>query len=292
MPMWIRASSIRVKKRSPSHHVTKSPVTKMKKNPYLVIGILIIGLFSLIALLAPLLSPDDPAQIDAGNLLMPPSGAHLLGTDSLGRDLLSRMIYGSRISLIIGVIAVGIAVFLGVILGSLSGFYGRFIDTLIMRFADIMLCFPTFFLILAVVAFLEPSIINIMVIIGLTSWMGPARLIRSEILSLKEREFIQAERAIGASSVRIITRHLIPNAAGPVLVNATLGIAGAILLETGLSFLGLGVQPPIPSWGNILIEAKSTLGIAWWITVFPGLAILITILGFNFIAEGLKKIIG
>lgn len=264
----------------------------MKKNTYLSIGILIIGLLSLIAILAPLISPYDPSQIDAGNLLMPPSRAHLLGTDSLGRDLLSRMIYGSRISLIIGVIAVGIAVFLGVILGSISGFYGKFIDTLIMRFADIMLCFPTFFLILAVVAFLEPSIINIMLIIGLTSWMGPARLIRSEILSLKEREFIQAEKAIGASSARIITRHLIPNAIGPVLVNATLGIAGAILLETGLSFLGLGVQPPTPSWGNILIEAKSTLGIAWWITVFPGLAILITILGFNFIAEGFKKIIG
>jgi peptide/nickel transport system permease protein len=161
-----------------------------------------------------------------------------------------------------------------------------------MRFCDIMLCFPTFFLILAVVAILEPSIFNIMIIIGLTSWMGPARLVRGEILSLKEREFIQAETALGASDLRIIVRHLIPNAAGPVLVNATLGIAGAILLESGLSFLGLGVQPPIPSWGNILIESKSTLGIAWWITVFPGLAILITILGFNFIAEGLKKIIG
>lgn len=262
------------------------------RNRYLITGIIIIGILSVIALLAPWISSYDPSHIDAGNLLMPPSARHWMGTDSLGRDLLSRIIYGSRISLIIGVIAVGIAVFLGVILGSLSGFYGRFIDTLIMRFADIMLCFPTFFLILAVVAFLEPSIINIMIIIGLTSWMGSARLIRSEILSLKEREFIQAERAIGASSTRIITHHLIPNAIGPVLVNATLGIAGAILLETGLSFLGLGVQPPTPSWGNILIEAKSTLGIAWWITVFPGLAILVTILGFNFIAEGLKKIIG
>jgi peptide/nickel transport system permease protein len=262
------------------------------KNTYLITGIAIISILSVIALLAPWISPYDPAMIAQDSLLIPPSAKHWMGTDSLGRDLLSRIIYGCRISLIIGVIAVGIAVFLGVILGSLSGFYGRFMDTLIMRFADIMLCFPTFFLILAVVAFLEPSIINIMVIIGLTSWMGPARLIRSEILSLKEREFIQAEKAIGASSARIIMRHLIPNAIGPVLVNATLGIAGAILLETGLSFLGLGVQPPIPSWGNILIEAKSTLGIAWWITVFPGLAILVTILGFNFIAEGLKKIIG
>jgi peptide/nickel transport system permease protein len=255
-------------------------------------GILIIGVLSLIAILAPLVSPYDPSVIEQGSLLMPPSVKHWMGTDSLGRDILSRIVYGSRISLSIGIIAVGIAVLLGLILGAFAGFYGKFMDSLIMRFADIMLCFPTFFLILAVVAVLEPSIFNIMIIIGLTSWMGPARLIRSEILSLKEREFIQAEKALGASHLRIIWRHLIPNAIGPVLVNATLGIAGAILLESGLSFLGLGVQPPTPSWGNILIEAKSTLGIAWWITVFPGLAILITILGFNFISEGLKKIIG
>ncbi len=142
------------------------------------------------------------------------------------------------------------------------------------------------------VAVLEPSIFNIMFIIGLTSWMGVARLVRAEILSLKEREFIQAARATGASNLRLIIRHLIPNAIGPVLVSATLGISAAILLESGLSFLGLGVQPPTPSWGNILIESKSTLGVAWWITVFPGLAILITILGFNMIAEGLKKEIG
>lgn len=264
----------------------------MRNNNSLLIGVIIIGIFSAIAILAPIISPYDPSEIDMDSLLMPPSARHLLGTDSLGRDLFSRMVYGARISLSIGLIAVGIATALGLILGSLSGFYGNLIDALIMRFADIMLCFPTFFLILAVVAILEPSIFNIMLIIGLTSWMGPARLIRGEILSLKEREFIQAERAIGATHLRIIVYHLIPNAIGPVLVNATLGIAGAILLESGLSFLGLGVQPPVPSWGNILIEAKSTLGIAWWITVFPGLAILVTILGFNFISEGLKKIVG
>jgi peptide/nickel transport system permease protein len=264
----------------------------MKNNKYLISGIVIIGLLSLAAVFAPLISPYDPSQIDSQGLLTQPSAKHWLGTDSLGRDLLSRLVFGARISLSIGLIAMGIATLLGLVLGSLAGFYGKFSDTVIMRFADIMLCFPTFFLILAVVAILEPSIYNIMIIIGLTSWMGSARLIRGEILSLKEREFIQAERALGASDARIIIRHLIPNAIGPVLVNATLGIAGAILLESGLSFLGLGVQPPIPSWGNILIESKSTLGIAWWITLFPGLAILSTILGFNFIAEGLKKIIG
>jgi peptide/nickel transport system permease protein len=263
----------------------------MKRNPYLITGLVIIGGMSLVAVFAPFLARHNPLVIDQQSLLSPPSADHPMGTDSLGRDLLSRMMYGARISLTIGVIAVGISVLLGILLGSLSGFYGGFVDSLIMRFADIMLCFPTFFLILTVVALLEPSIFNIMIIIGLTSWMGPARLVRSEILSLKEREFIQAEHALGASSSRIIIRHLIPNALGPVLVNATLGIASAILLESGLSFLGLGVQPPTPSWGNILIESKSTLGIAWWITVFPGIAILLTIVGFNFISEGLKKVI-
>jgi len=258
----------------------------------LLFGCLIIGIFSLLAIAAPLVSPYDPSSIDQAGLLMPPSARHLLGTDGLGRDLLSRIIYGARISLSIGLIAVGISVAIGLVFGAVSGFYGGLIDSLIMRFVDIMLCFPTFYLILAVTAILGPSIFNIMIIIGLTSWMGTARLIRAEILSLKEREFIQAERAIGASSSRIILRHLIPNAIGPVMVNATLGIAGAILVESGLSFLGLGVQPPTPSWGNILIESKSTLGVAWWITVFPGAAILTTILGFNFIAEGLKKKIG
>jgi len=264
----------------------------MMKNKSLLAGILIISSFSLIAILAQVISPYDPSIIDQGNLLTPPSSNHWLGTDSLGRDLASRIIYGARISLSIGLIAVGIATIIGLILGSLAGFYGGILDTLMMRFVDIMLCFPTFYVILAVVAILGPSIFNIMIIIGLTSWMGVARLIRGEILSLKVREFIQAERAIGASDWRIIYRHLIPNAIGPVIVNATLSIGGAIMLESGLSFLGLGVQPPIPSWGNILIESKSTLGVAWWITVFPGIAILITILGFNFIAEGLKKILG
>ena len=262
------------------------------KNKPLLFGSLIIAFFSLMAVSAPLISPHDPAAIDQDSLLMPPSPGHILGTDSLGRDLLSRIFYGSRISLSVGIIAVGIATLLGLILGSCAGFYGGLVDALIMRLLDIVLCFPTFFLILAVVAMLEPSVFNIMLIIGLTSWMGPARLVRGEILSLKEREFIQAARAIGASDARIIVRHLIPNALAPVLVNATLGIAGAILVESGLSFLGLGVQPPIPSWGSILIESKSTLGIAWWIVLFPGLAIFLVILGFNMLAEGLKKVIG
>ncbi|MBU0758838.1 MAG: ABC transporter permease [Candidatus Omnitrophica bacterium] len=258
-------------------------------NRLIISGSIIVLFFAGLALFAPLLAPYDPGMIDIDNILTSPSGEHLLGTDSLGRDLLSRMVYGTRISLLVGLIAVGISAFIGVILGSLAGYYGKWVDALIMRFVDVMLCFPTFFLILAVIALLEPGIVNIMIIIGVTSWMGVARLIRAEILSLKERDFIYAEKAIGASDFRIITRHLIPNAMGPVLVSVTLGVAAAILVESSLSFLGIGVQPPTPSWGNILSEGKSVMGAAWWMLFFPGLAIFITVLGYNLLGEGIRE---
>ena len=252
-------------------------------------GMGIVGFFIIIAVFAPIIAPYNPGQIDIENILTAPSNSHIFGTDSLGRDLFSRMIYGTRISLLVGFIAVGIAALLGIALGSIAGYYGKWVDTIIMRFIDIMLCFPTFFLILAVIALLEPSIINIMIIIGATSWMGMARLIRAEILSLKERDFIYAERAIGASDLRIIIRHLIPNAMAPVLVSITLGIAGAILVESSLSFLGIGVQPPTPSWGNILSEGKAVMGAGWWMMLFPGLAIFITVLGYNLLGEGIRE---
>lgn len=270
---------------------SKKRVLLMKtllKNKLALTGTAIILLLAVVAIFAPLIAPYDPASIDIGNPLAFPSKAHLMGTDQLGRDVFSRIVYGARISLVIGFIAVGIATTIGLFFGSLAGFYGGKLDTLIMRFVDIMLCFPTFFLILAVIAFLEPSIYNIMIVIGITGWMGVARLIRAEILSLKEREFVQAARACGASNLRIITRHLIPNAIGPVLVSATLGVAAAILTESSLSFLGLGVQPPTPSWGNILTEGKAALGIGWWLMLFPGLAILITVLAYNLLGEGIR----
>jgi len=264
---------------------------RLLRNKLAFFGFLLVLLLALVALFAPFLSPRDPSAIDLSNRLIGPSWKHPLGTDQLGRDLLSRMIYGSRISLSVGFVAVGISVLIGIALGSIAGYFGGRIDTFIMRFVDIMLCFPTFFLILSVIALLEPNIFTIMAVIGVTSWMGVARLIRAEILSLKEQEFILAARAIGAGSFRIIVRHLIPNAMTPVLVSATLGIAAAILVESSLSFLGIGVQPPTPSWGNILTEGKSVLGIAWWLTLFPGLAILITVLAYNLLGEGLRDLL-
>ncbi|RLB76498.1 MAG: peptide ABC transporter permease [Deltaproteobacteria bacterium] len=230
----------------------------------------------------------DPAAIDVKQSLLPPSMAHPFGTDDLGREVFVRMLYGARISLLVGFVAVGISTIIGIVLGSLAGYYGSWVDAVVMRFVDIMLCFPTFFLILAVIAFLDPSIWNIMIVIGLTSWMGVARLIRAEFLSLRQRDFVLAAQALGASDLRLIFRHILPNAMSPVLVSATLGVAGAILTESALSFLGIGVQPPTPSRGNMLIVGKQTLGSAWWLSVFPGLAILITVLGYNLLGEGVR----
>ena len=256
-----------------------------------IAGLAVVLAFFALSVLSPLIAQYDPGRIDVDNILSPPSAKHLLGTDDLGRDVFSRMVYGAGISLKVGFVAVGIAVFIGIILGAISGYYGGLIDVIVMRLVDIMLCFPSFFLILSVIAFLEPSIFNIMAVIGLTSWMGITRLVRAEFLSLKERDFVLAERAIGAGAPRIIFMHILPNALAPVLVSATLGIASAVLTESALSFLGIGVQPPTPSWGNMLTQGKEVLGVAWWMSVFPGIAILMTVLGYNLLGEGIRDAI-
>jgi peptide/nickel transport system permease protein len=258
------------------------------KNKMAVAGSIVVMLLFTVSLLAPWIAPYDPSTIDLKHVLAPPSFGHPLGTDQLGRDVLSRMIWGARISLKVGFVATGIAMLIGTILGAASGYYGRWVDAIIMRFVDIMLCFPTFFLILAVIAILEPSIWNIMIVIGLTGWMGITRLVRADFISLKERDFVSAARVIGASDFRIIFVHILPNAMASVLVATTLGIAGAILTESALSFLGIGVQPPIPSWGNILTAGKDNIDIAWWLSLYPGLAILITVLGYNLLGEGIR----
>lgn len=261
---------------------------RFAKNRLAMAGTVVVLLLFIVSIAAPLLAPYDPASIDVKQILMGPTQSHLLGTDQLGRDVLSRMIWGSRISLKVGFVAIGIATTIGILFGAVSGYYGGWIDGIMMRFVDIMLCFPAFFLILAVIAFLEPSIWNIMVVIGITGWMGIARLVRAEFLSLREREFVVSARALGASDMRIIFRHILPNSMAPIIVSATLGVAGAILTESALSFLGIGVQPPTPSWGNILTAGKDNIEIAWWLSLFPGLAILVTVLGYNLLGEGIR----
>jgi len=265
---------------------------KFKKNKLALFGTVIILIMFFVGIFAPVLSPYNPNKINVDHIFLSPfQNNHILGTDGLGRDVLSRIIWGTRVSIKVGFVATGISIIIGILIGSIAGYYGRMVDSVLMRFVDMMLCFPSFFLILSVVAITKPCITNIMIIIGLTSWMGIARLVRGEFLSLKEREFTQAAKIMGASNMRIIFRHILPNAMAPVYVAATFGIAGAILTESALSFLGLGVQPPTSSWGNLLSTGKSTIEFAWWITAFPGLAILITVLSYNLLGEGLRDIL-
>jgi len=259
-----------------------------KRSRLAVGGMTIIVITFLIAGSAPFLAPYDPGKTDVSLKLKPPSIQHYLGTDQLGRDVFSRMLHGSKVSLSVGFVAVAISILIGILVGALAGYYGGWIDSVMMRFVDIMLCFPSFFLILTVVALLGPSLFKVMVVIGITSWMGTSRFVRAEFLSLRERDFVQAAKALGVKDRRIIFRHILPNALAPVFVTATLDVASAILVEAGLSFLGFGVQPPAPSWGNILTEGRTYIFDAWWLTVFPGLAILITVLSFNLLGEGLR----
>ena len=251
-------------------------------------GSIIILITFLIAGSAALIAPRDPGKTDVSLKLKPPSLHHYLGTDQLGRDVFSRMLHGAKVSLSVGFVAVAISILIGILVGAVAGYYGGWVDALLMRFVDIMLCFPSFFLILTVVALLGPSLFKVMVVIGITSWMGTSRFVRAEFLSLRERDFVQAAKALGVRDPRIIFRHILPNALAPVFVTATLDVASAILVEAGLSFLGFGVQPPAPSWGNILTEGRTYIFDAWWLTVFPGLAILITVLSFNLAGEGLR----
>ncbi|MFT7227609.1 MAG: peptide/nickel transport system permease protein [Methylophilaceae bacterium] len=266
----------------------KNILIKALSNPLALAGFIIIIIMFLLAILAPWVAPYDPDAFDVKAILLAPSWQHWMGTDGLGRDVLSRMLYGGRISLLVGLVAVGISTVIGVILGALAGYYRGWVDTVIMRLVDIMLSIPSFFLILAVIAFLTPSIVNIMIVIGLTSWMGVTRLVRAEFLSLSNREFVLASRSLGAKDVRLIFTHLLPNSLTPIIVSAVLGVAGAVLLESGLSFLGLGVQAPQASWGNILTDGKEYIQFAWWLSIYPGMAILLTVLGYNLLGEGLR----
>ena len=261
---------------------------KLIKNKFALFGFSMLCFFVLVAIIAPLIAPYDPSEIVESETLAP-SWKHPFGTDDLGRDILSRALYGARISLTVGLVAVSISVLIGTLMGALAGYYGGLTDGIIMRFVDVMLSFPSIFLILAIQTMLTPNIYNVMIVIGVTSWMGVARLVRGEYLRIRELQYVEAAKAIGCSDWRIIFRHILPNAQAPIIVAATLGMAGAILTESALSFLGMGVQPPMSSWGNMLMDAQAYMLDAPWMAIIPGLLILITVLSLYFVGEGLRE---
>ena len=278
----------------PATAVSSSFWRRFRKNtPSLVALVVLILLFVIgisywVLHLAGVHWPADPNLPDPPAQFIPPSAEHPLGTDDVGRDVLARVLLGAHVSLLIGFVAVGISIVIGIIIGSISGYFGGWVDTVTMRFVDIIMSIPTFFLILTVAALVRPNIWYIAIVIGLTRWTGTSRLVRAEFLSLREMDYVQAARATGASHLRIIFRHILPNAMPPVFVSAVLGVAGAILYEASLSYLGFGVQPPDPSWGNIIADGKQYILDAWWLIVFPGLAIFITTLAFYLTGEGMR----
>jgi peptide/nickel transport system permease protein len=265
-------------------------VRAFSRNRTAVAGLIVIGGLYALALVTPLVAPYDP--LAQGDLMTERfvglSAAHPLGTDQFARDVLSRLLYGARISLSIGFVAVAISVTIGTLLGAVAGYLGGLADTVIMRFVDMVISFPRLILLITIIALFQPSIFLITAVLGLTLWPGTARIVRGEVLSLREREFVQAAVALGYSRARIIFKHLIPNALAPVIVAATLGIGNTIVLEAGLSFLGLGVQPPTPSWGTMVDAGRGNLLDAWWLSTFPGLAIVFTVLSFNLVGDGLR----
>lgn len=268
-------------------------LTVLRRQKMIFFGLTVVIFMLAIAVFAPLISTHDPYQtsLREADILQPPSRMHLMGTDDLGRDVFSRMVYGARISLSVGFVAVVISLLIGVTLGAFSGFYGGKTDFVIMRLVEIMMCLPTIYFILIVITFLGPGIINVMVVIGLTSWAGLTRMVRAEFLTQKQRDYVMAARACGTINIKIIFKHILPNASAPIFVSATLGVGGAILIESSLSFLGLGVQVPVSSWGNILATGRHYIDYAWWLTFFPGAAILVTVLSFNLVGDSLRNIL-
>jgi ABC-type dipeptide/oligopeptide/nickel transport system permease subunit len=253
------------------------------------LGLVLITVLIVCAVFAPLITSFSPYQVQIENITARPGSLHLLGTDDLGRDLFSRVVYGSRISLMVGVIATIIAMSIGIFIGLVAGYYGSIVDSLLMRFTDIVLAFPTPLFAIAVMAIFEnPSIDKVFIILGLIGWPSTARLVRGQVLALREMDYVQAARAMGAKERRILWRHILPNSLAPILVVATLMIPGNILTEAWLSFLGLGTQPPQPSWGAMITEGQAYLETKPWICAFPGIAIFITVLGFNLFGDGLR----
>jgi peptide/nickel transport system permease protein len=263
---------------------------KLKKNKLALLSIIILSLFIVASILAPLIAPYEIDEIDLDNIEEPPSSEHLLGTDDLGRDVLSRILFGGRVSLTVGIVASIMQITIGVSLGAIAGYFGGIVDSIIMRVVDIIMCFPFFIIAIAMAAVLGPSMNNIIIIVGVLYWTRVARIVRAEVLSLKEREYIEAAKAFGLNPWEIIKNHILPNVMAPVLVYATLAIANGILTEASLSFLGMGVKPTIPSWGNMLSAAQSMriLKSKWWMWMPPGTMVLLTVLSINFLGDGLR----
>ena len=271
------------------NRVLKGIISVFKRSRSATLGMMLVIIIAMVALLAPHISPHDPLAVDMTIRREPPgTPGYLLGTDNMGRDLLSRIIWGSRISIQVGIVATGIGIALGTVMGLLAGFYRGIVETLLLRFIDILICFPTLLLALAIVAILGPAIRNVMVAVGVTQAPRFARIVRASVLSVREMEYVESANALGASSLRVMFRHLLPNALTGAVVFATLSVGAAILTEATLSFLGLGVPPPTPTWGNIVAEGRRFLLDSPWITVFPGLAIMVTVFGFNFFGDGLR----
>ncbi|MCE1249012.1 MAG: ABC transporter permease [Firmicutes bacterium] len=262
----------------------------MKKNKVATGSLIFLLVLFLIAVFGPFFSPYSPGDIDYSlmGIPTPPSSKHLLGTDNNGRDILARLLHGARLTLLVGIGAVLVYVIIGTILGAAAGFFGGWIDNIIMRLVDVMLSLPILFFILILQMLLEPSIWNVIFVIGFTGWAGTCRLVRGQVLSIREMTYIESAKAIGASNWRIIFRHIIPNTMAPIIVTATLGVASTILLESSLSFLGYGVQEPNASWGGMLNKAQSYMSIAPWTVFFPGILIVLTVLAFNFMGDGLR----
>lgn len=268
----------------------RSTARRLLRDPRAVLGVGVVALLVTVAVLAPLVTRYDPTRIDLASQLLPPSGTHWLGTDVQGRDVWARLVFGARVSLTVGLVSQGIALLLGLTMGLVAGFYGRWVDELVMRLADVTLAFPTLLLLIAMVAAFQPSLTVVLVTIGVVGWAGMARLVRGQVLVVRQLEYVQAVRALGAGDSRILLRHLLPNVIAPVVIAATLGVAGAIMAEAALSFLGLGVQPPTPSWGAMIADGRdlAQLRDAPWTSVFPGVAIGAAVLGFNLLGDALR----
>ena len=260
---------------------------RLLKNFAFTAGLLLTVVLIVVAIAAPLLAPYDPDSQDTAHRLEPPSKAHLLGLDDLGRDVLSRILYGARVSLRVGFSVVILASLVGVTLGAIAGYFGGWVDTVVMRVCDILLAFPGILLAIALVAVLGPSLNNVIIALSIIGWVGYARLVRGQVLKVREMEYVTAAKALGAKSPRVIVLHVLPNVMNPVIVMATLGLAGAILAEAALSFLGLGVQPPTPSWGAMLTSGRLYLGLANHLAIFPGIAIMLAVMGLNVLGDGL-----